>query len=219
MEMTVCETPKIHPTLQRLTVQISLRFPLISGKADRMWPLYQGWTNFPKIYEQPQKCRRQKDDMKHVPYWGPADIRRHLTKFANLRPGFARTCIIYFHSQNIKSLLEIFSSLEKTFLHIVLSYNIRYIYGTILRGYSTLYHMTSHLILESAFTHECCNECDVLFIYLLLIILLRYQSYLRLHGVELHGNTLNRKWRTLPSSYDLSKFFLCNFRFTGIFKK
>jgi hypothetical protein len=43
---------------------------------------FKGEQIVQKSRERPQNIRRQKGDMKHVPYWGPNSIRRHRTKFS-----------------------------------------------------------------------------------------------------------------------------------------
>ena len=50
----------------------------------------QGLINFPKIQAPPENFRRQRFDMKQVPYWGPTNIIRHPTE--SRRPRFVHPC-------------------------------------------------------------------------------------------------------------------------------
>ena len=54
--------------------------------------LYQGCTNFSKMYEPPQICRRSKGDMKLYTSWGPTNIRRHRTYSSLWRLGARNLC-------------------------------------------------------------------------------------------------------------------------------
>lgn len=45
-----------------------------TSKYDINYSLIDGWTCITKIWEKPQNSRRQKGDMKHVPYRGPTNI-------------------------------------------------------------------------------------------------------------------------------------------------
>ena len=61
-----------------------------TSKYERNYSLIDGWTRITKIWEKPQNPRRQKGDMKHVPYRGPTNVRRHRKPFSrhcDLSPG------------------------------------------------------------------------------------------------------------------------------------
>lgn len=55
--------------------------------------LVYGCIDFSKIKELNQNSTRQKDDMKKVPFCGPANIRRHiqnLRRLGEIAPGFVQ---------------------------------------------------------------------------------------------------------------------------------